>query len=252
MKASKYTQVHRPMQVATPLARDTLLMVGLEGHEHISQLFRFRLALLAENRHDVPFDRLLGQKVTAGLALAGGQVRYFSGIVSRFVQGARDKSFTAYQAEIVPQFWLLTRRVQSRIFQHQAVPDILKEVLKGLDVTYELQGKFEPRDYCVQYRESDFAFASRLMEEEGIYYFFKHEADGHRMVVANTPLSHPDVPGPSTIVYDEVEGGTRPDFRISEWQKVQELRSGKVTLWDHCFELPHQRLEASRPVVDAV
>ena len=77
------------------------------------------------------------------------------------------------------------------------VPDILKKVLAGLDVSCELQGTFQPRDYCVQYRETDFAFASRLMEEEGIFYFFKHTADGHKMVVANTPQSHPDVPGPA-------------------------------------------------------
>jgi type VI secretion system secreted protein VgrG len=240
------------MQVSTPLARDTLLLVGMRGHEHISRLFHFHLDLLAENGRDVPFERLLGEKVTVSLALGGGRARHFSGIVSRFTQGTRDNSFTAYQAELVPQFWLLTRKVQSRIFQHKTVPEILREVLKGLDVTFEIQGKFEPRDYCVQYRESDFHFASRLMEEEGIFYFFKHAESGHEMVVANTPQSHPDLPGPSTIVYDELLGGARPDFRICEWEKVQELRAGKVTLWDHCFELPHQRLEASRPIAGGV
>src|SRR5205823_6132971 len=98
--------------------------------------------------------------------------RYFNGISSRISQGPRDNTFTEYRIEIVPRFWLLTLRAQSRIFQQIAVPDILKKVLAGLDVSYELRGKYDPRDYCVQYRETDFNFASRLMEEEGIYYFF--------------------------------------------------------------------------------
>jgi type VI secretion system secreted protein VgrG len=94
---------------------------------------------------------------------------------------------------MVPQFWLLTRRAQSRIFQQITVPDILRKVLEGLDVVYEIQGTFPKRDYCVQYRETDFNFASRLMEEEGIYYFFKHLDGGHKMVLANSPQSHPDL-----------------------------------------------------------
>src|SRR5207302_9200029 len=126
------------------------------------------------------------------LGLPGGKKRQFSGICNRISEGGRDQTFTRYRMEIVPQFWLLTRRIQSRIFQHISVPDILKKVLDGLDVAFEIQGTFAARDYCVQYRESDLAFASRLMEEEGICYFFKHSAGGHKMVVANTPDSHPD------------------------------------------------------------
>src|SRR5437588_127803 len=101
-----------------------------------------------------------------------------------YVQAARPMAVTT---PLGGDAWLLTKRAQSRIFQHQSVPDILKKVLTGVDVAYEIQGTFEPRDYCVQYRETDFHFASRLMEEEGIYYFFKHTANGHKMVLANSP-----------------------------------------------------------------
>src|SRR5262249_3348616 len=127
---------------------------------------------------------------------------FFSGIVSRVSQGEQDAELTAYRVEMVPQFWLLTRRAQSRIFQHLTVPDILKKVLHGLDVSYEIQGAFQPRDYCVQYRETDFNFACRLMEEEGIYFFFKHAADGHKLVLANAPVGHPDLQEQATVVYD--------------------------------------------------
>ncbi len=94
-------------------------------------------------------------------------------------------------------------------------------------MTYEIQGTFHPRDFCVQYRETDFNFASRLMEEEGIFYFFKHNSDGHQMVVANTPQSHPDLPTQSKIIYEEVQDGNREEDRIYDWEKVQEWRSGK-------------------------
>jgi type VI secretion system secreted protein VgrG len=157
-----------------------------------------------------------------------------------------------FEADLVPQLWLLTKNVQSRIFQQKSVPDILKEVLKGLDFTSEIQGTFAPRDYCVQYRESDFDFASRLMEEEGIYYFFKHSASGHQLVLANTPQSHPAVAGPSPIKYEEIHGAARDDERISNWVKSQEIRTAKHTLRDHCFELPDDNLEAAEPIAESV
>jgi type VI secretion system secreted protein VgrG len=252
VKSGTSTQTSHPLQILTPLGPDALFLVGLSGREGLSQLFRFDLDLLADNHKEIAFDKLLGQPVSIALALGGGKVRYFNGILSRFSQGGRDSTFTRYRAELVPQLWLLTRRVQSRIFQHLTVPEILKKVLKGLDVQFELQGTFHPRNYCVQYRESDFAFASRLMEEEGIFYFFKHTEGGHRLVLANTPQSHPGVPEQPTAIFDPAEGGNRPEFRVTAWEKVQEVRAGKVTLRDHCFELPHQHLEAARPSADGV
>src|SRR5204862_2899203 len=118
--------------------------------------------------------------------------------------------------------------------------------------TSEIQGTFEPPDYCIQYRESDFDFASRLMEEEGIYYFFKHTASGHQLVLANTPQSHPAVAGLSPIKYEEIRGPAREDERISVWVKSQEIRTAKQTLWDHCFELPTDHLEAAEPIIETV
>src|SRR5437870_11186652 len=172
--ATTYLQAERPMRVMTPLGKDYLLLIGFNCHEAISHLYSVQLDLLAENDKEVAFDKLLGQTITTDLKLPNGQRRYFTGICNRVSQGVRSEIFTAYRIEVVPQFWLLTRRAQSRIFQHLSVPDILKKVLQGLTVTYQFQGRYEPRDYCVQYRETDFNFACRLMEEEGIFYFFKH------------------------------------------------------------------------------
>jgi len=188
-----FTQDKRVIKITTPLGPDVLLLAGFSGQEAISSLFEFHLDLLAENRRQINFDELLGKKVAVEVMLPDDEKRYFSGHLNSFSQGARDQRFTRYRAEMVPQFWFLTRNAQSRIFQHLTVPDILKKVLQGVDVTFELKDTYQPRDYCVQYRESDFNFASRLMEEEGIYYFFKHAADSHKMVLADKPQSRSEV-----------------------------------------------------------
>ena len=252
MATTPFTQEQRIIKIFTPLDKDTLLLQGFSGQEAISSLFHFHLDLLAENTTNVAFDKLLGQKACIEVTLPNTELRYFHGIVSSFSQGRQDQRFTHYSAELVPQFWLMTRTIRSRIFQHMTVIDILKKVLDGLDVSWETSGTFQPRDYCTQYRESDFHFASRLMEEEGIYYFFKHSADTHKMVIANTPQSHPDLPTDSKLIYEVVEGGTRDEERIFQWDKTQELRSGKSTLWDHCFELPGKHLEAEKTILETV
>ncbi|HEY1377966.1 MAG TPA: type VI secretion system tip protein TssI/VgrG, partial [Gemmataceae bacterium] len=141
-----------------------------------------------------------------------------------------------------------------RIFQQTTVPDILKKVLAGLDPApaFEL-GQFEPRDYCVQYHETDWNFAARLMEEEGIYFFFRHTDKGHQLVLANSPASHQDVPFAPRITFKTVsQAAAQDEDFVSEFGKAQEVTSGKVTLWDHNFELPHKHLEAGQQVQESV
>jgi type VI secretion system secreted protein VgrG len=247
-----YSQGDRPLGITTPLGPDALLLTGLHGSEAISELFRFQLDLLAEVGTTIRFDAILGQKVTVELQVSSGEKRYFHGIVKSFSEGRHDTEFTQFRAEIVPQFWLLTKNVRSRIFQHLPVPDILHVVLGELDVAYELTGTYFPRDYCVQYRESDFAFASRLMEEEGIHYFFKHREGAHQMVVSDSSKRHPPVPWQSRVIYDELSAGVREEMRISTWEKTQEMRAGAYTLWDHCFELPGKNLEAKEKSIGTI
>ncbi len=247
-------QTDRPISVTTPLGANKLLLIGISGQESVSRLFRYQLDVLAKVGTDVPFDKLLGQSITAEVQFHPQEPkkRYLNGICCRISEKGQDGEFTTYHLEIVPKFWLTSRKAQSRIFQQMSVPDILKKVLEGIDTAFELQGTFEKRDYCVQYRESDFNFACRLMEEEGIYFFFKHANGSHKMVVANTPQSHADVPDGSKLIYETVVGGNRPEDRIYDWHKLQELRSGKYLLWDHTFELPHKHLEAEKAIQDSV
>jgi type VI secretion system secreted protein VgrG len=250
---ANYTQANRIFAITTPLGTDKLLMTGFTGEEGLSKPYSFHLEVLAELRTEVPFDKLLGQPISFRLVLPGGKQRNFHGLCIGASQGESDVTFTKYQLEMVPKLWLLSRRVQSRIFQHKSVPDILKEVLKGFDAVYEIQGTFHPREYCVQYRESDLAFASRLMEEEGIYYYFAHTEQGHQLIVANTPQSHRDLPANKDVTYMTItHEGSQTDDAIHEWSKTQVLTPGKYTLWDHHFQLPDKHLETERPVTDGV
>src|SRR5262249_5042337 len=154
----------------------------------------------------IKFDEILGKSVTATLvAPADGSKRYINGIISRFSQGGRSASaqgggtLTHFRAEVVPQVWTLTRIHQSRIFQQISVPDILTRVLAAFPAPYQPRGNSPKRDSGVQYRETDFAFASRLREEGGIFYFFPHSDGAPQMVAADTPQSFGDVPGPSQL-----------------------------------------------------
>jgi type VI secretion system secreted protein VgrG len=249
---STYSQTDRPLKITTPLGPDILLITGLQGHEEISHLFEFDVRMIADLTKEVKFDAIIGQSVTVEMRLLDDSKRFFNGIVKRFSQGARDESFMHFRAHIVPKLWFLSKKIRSRVFQHLSVPDILKQVLTGLDVNYDLTGTYYPRDYCIQYQESDFNFISRLMEEEGIYYFFKHTDGNHQMMVTDNISKHPAVPGATTAIYEEAHRDVRTDMRVTGWEKIQEIRSGACTLWDHSFELPGNHLEAKETTIATV
>lgn len=244
-----YSASQRPLTIRTQPPTEGLLLVGIEGHEGISQLFHFRLTLLAANDRPVSFA-LLGQEATVTLHLEDSTLRHFSGLISRLTQGGRDQEFTHFQADLVPRLWLRTKRVQSRIFQQLSVPDILKQVLADLDVVYQLSSDYEPRDYCTQYEESDFAFVSRLMEQGGFHYYFRHGEDGHQLVISDSTV-YPKLPIGNTVIYDAALASGQ-EVRIREWSKTQEVCASQYTLWDHHFELPDTHLEKRANVGELV
>lgn len=254
------TQDNRLMSITTPLGKDYLLINKLSAREGLSELFTYEVELLHEEKPGgyaptvVDINSILGQIVVVSVEQRDGTTREFSGMVNQFSQGSRHVRFSFYYATIVPTVWLLTQIYQSRIFQQKNVPDILKEVFKGFDVSWEIQGTFEPRNYCVQYRESDFDFASRLMEEEGIFYYFEHTDGKHKMIVANTPQSHRDCPSKSSIPFFIDVTRAQEDYitSIHTWQTEHQLQTGKITFWDHNFQLPGKNLEADKPSVFSV
>src|SRR4030095_3121839 len=239
-------QKDRLITVRTALEEDVLVLQSLEGVEGISQLFRFNLDLVSEES-SLDAKKIVGQEAAVRIALSDFKsYRYIHGIVSRFSQGTREHELYRYRAELVPQFWILTRRAQSRIFQNMTVLDIIQKIFCELgrkNFRINVQGDFEPLVYCVQYRETDFNFVSRLMEQYGIYYFFEHSEDKHTLVLANSKNGHPECPVESTFPVHEQSSTISDKDYISRFDVHHELRSGKYTLSDYSFETPTTPLE---------
>jgi type VI secretion system secreted protein VgrG len=248
------TQDKRILTVTTPLGKDVLLINNFTGTERISRLFSFNLQLLAERDRasSVSAEKLIGQKVSVSLELRGGKRRFFHGIVSQFTEGERDERFQYYQAEVVPWFWLLTLTSDCRIFQDLTVPEIIRKVFKDLgftDFREALTRNYTKWDYCVQYRETDFNFVSRLMEQEGIFYFFEHKEDKHTLVLADSPRAHAPCPGqPEARYYADAGMGEREDT-VGSWKVEQTLRPGKYAMRDYHFEMPGKTLEVAEPSI---
>jgi type VI secretion system secreted protein VgrG len=251
------TQANRLLSLSTPLPYNQLVVRRLSAEEGISRLFQIDLDLLHEEAlgEGPPFTidprKLVGQPMAVAVLQKEGDTeveRHFNGICISFAQGNRTSRWTKYHAVVVPRPWLLTQIRQSRIFQQKSVKDILAAVLKGFDFKLELKGTYEPRNYCVQYRESDWDFASRLMEEEGIFYFFEHTENGHTMILADSPTSHKPCPTKNKIEFavDRSSEKTEWASSILTWRVDDRVRTGKYTLWDHTFELPGKELEAAQ------
>ena len=246
-----YTQGNRLIAIDTPLGKDVLLLQGFSGHEGISRLFTFHLDLLSL-KDSISFKDIVGKNVTIGIRLANNSLRYLNGFVSRFAQSGSEQRFTHYQIEVVPWLWFLTRNADCRIFQNKSIPDIVQQVFtdRGFkDVKNSLTGTYDPREYCVQYRETDFNFVSRLMEQYGIFYFFQHENGKHTLVLADSTSAYQPCPGQETGQYDPVAGGLEHEDNITGWQMEQELRTGKYSLTDYNFETPSTSLLSSDPTM---
>ncbi len=180
-----YTQDGRPFRLETPLGKDVLLLVRWYGEERVSQLYQFTVEAWSTDP-DIDVKKLLLQPVSLKVRLPGGQWRTIGGIVKRFVNaGTTPYDLTAYHLDIVPPHWMLTIGRTFEIFQERPVPAILDKVLAGYDFKKELSDNYNKRQYCFQYRESKWAFASRLMEQEGIWYKFDHTASPPVLVMAS-------------------------------------------------------------------
>lgn len=251
---SLYSQEERVATLDTPLGKDVLMISAFRGEEGMSRLFRFEAELFSEN-HSIPFTDIIGKAVTIAITLADGSQRYFNGIVSEFAQGrgggvgpaeASDTRVAFYSATLVPWPWLLTRTADSRIFQELSVPDIIRQIFGEAgfsDFEFRLRGTYEPRVYCVQYRETDFNFISRLLESEGIYYFFAHENGKHVLVMADNPDENPPCPAQDTVRYQTTGGGWMDEDVIQSLSVRQIIQPGKVSLNDFNFEVPNTPLQ---------
>ncbi len=248
-----YTQAGRLISLATPLGDDKLLLTGFTGREAVSRLFDFRLTTLSEDTA-IDFTQIIGQSVTINVTQADDSQRYFNGIVSHFACTGKEGDMTRYELQVVPKLWTLTRYADCRIFHNKDVTEIVKSVLDDRGISYEASftATYKKLEYCVQYRETDFNFISRLMEQFGIFYFFKHEDGDHTMMLGDSTSAHQDCPGQANAGFNLAAGGLDAGDVVNAWSIGQELRSGKHSLTDYNFTTSSTDLGASESTIYTV
>ncbi|WP_433786308.1 type VI secretion system Vgr family protein [Pseudomonas frederiksbergensis] len=238
------TQNNRLVQVNCPLGGDVLLLRSMEGNEELGRLFHYELNLTSEDRA-ITFDHLLGKPMGLTLELHDGGKRYFHGIACSCRQLTGHGQFAGYHVSLRPWFWLLTRTSDCRIFQNNTVPDIIKQVFRDLgfsDFEDSLSGSYRQWEYCVQYRETSFDFVSRLMEQEGIYYYFRHEQARHVLVLADAYGAHSTVADYDSVPFYPPDRQMRERDHFYDWQLTREVQPGSLELNDYDFQRPRANL----------
>jgi len=246
------TQQHRITASTSNLGPDTLLFRHLHAEEKLSTPFEYRIDFFSENE-EIDFAAILGQPLSIALDdVENDQIRYFHGLVSKFTQTGSSGRYAAYSAVLRPWFWFLSQTTDCRIFQNLTVPEIVEQLFqeRGFgDYENRLIDPYRKRVYCVQYRESVFDFISRLLEEEGIYYFFKHEQDRHVLVLADSVSAHEPGPGYEAVPYYPPDSHDhRERDHIFHWTVNQQVRPGVVSLNDFDFEGPRKHLTTVAPL----
>ncbi|WP_217587232.1 type VI secretion system tip protein VgrG [Burkholderia sp. GbtcB21] len=228
---------------------DDLKFHTLDGSDELGRLFEFRIEALADS-HSLSLKDMLGKPVTVRIEQQDQSTRYLNGIVARAsLAGRRAERHYGYELVVRPWLWLATRRSDCRIFQNKTVPEIVQEVLStyGFPIENHLAESYVPREYCVQYNETDAAFVSRLMEFEGIYYWFRHAEDTHTLMLSDAMSSHTALPGYETIPYIARDRTAIADEEhIDGWLPAQEVSVGKHQTTDYDYTKPRADLSSQK------
>lgn len=232
---SDLTQDQRSIAIKTPLADNELLLTAFEGTEYISDLFEFQIDVLSTN-HGIKPEALVGKTVT--ITIKNKIKRIFNGYISRFAYGEiKADNLRKYQLTMVPWLWFLSKTNNNRIFQNQTTKDIVSKVFQDAgfnDFDFKAGGNATKRDYCVQYNESDLNFVSRLLEEDGISYFFTHEQDKHTLMLVDEKNAYQEC-SETNLQYSK---GNQPNTQINRWEHVYEFRKGKWSINDYDYSNP--------------
>lgn len=245
---ANWTQDTRHIAINTPLGKDVLLLKSFTYRDEMSRPFQCDLELRSQ-KADVDFNKIIGQNVTIRLnQTRAGQVRYFNGYISRFVQEGDpvEGSANHYRATMVPWTWLLTRTTDCKIYQNKKIQDIVQEVFDCYqfgDYEFRLTATYQPKEFIVQYRESAFNFVSRLLEHEGIYYFFEHDNGKHLLVLTDSPAKHKEASEDyKEVTYNPATTGNIGMERLWDWTVEKKLQTGKIALTDYDFKAPTKKM----------
>ena len=236
----------QPITLTSPLPAADLFFESMAYSTGLSSLGDMQLSLLSE-RADIKPQDLLGKLVTVNVTLQNGSKRHYNGYVTRFGQGGHKGRYFGYRATVRPWLWFLSRTTDCRIFQDTSVPDIVKKVFADHGVANfepKLFRSYQPWTYCVQYRESDFNFVTRLLEHEGIYWYFEHTEGAHKLILVDSQSAHDAAPGYESMRYIEDPSNAPPDQEyISDWVFDESVRTGKTVMTSYDFERPSTSLE---------
>lgn len=231
-----------PIAFTCPLPRNALRFESLTATQAVSALDSIEVSLVSD-KADVAAEKLLGQPAGVTMTLREGAARHFHGLVARFSTGRSRGRYFGYQVTLRPWLWFLTRTADCRIFQDLTVPEIVEQVFgdHGAIANYEfkLYKSYRQRVYCVQYRETDYNFVARLLEEEGIYWYFEHAQDSHKLVLVDDVGALTAAEGAEKLPFHDNAGQVPPDVDyVSGWSCAHEVRTGKVCLTSYNFETP--------------
>ncbi len=230
------------MKVTSPFGPNALVFARMTSVERVSQPFHCELSLYSESG-DLDPDRILGKPLVVSLATdSAAPMRYFHGLVTEFEQVGYGDRLHEYRAVTRPWFWFLTRAADCRIFQGKSVPDIFREVCQqaGFGDLDMRVGSYRPLEYCVQYRETDFNFLSRLLEHEGIFYFFEHAENKHVMVLVDDVGKCKPIPRYESVPFYPATTGEalRERDHLQSWSFQKTFQPGSYATRDYNFERP--------------
>jgi type VI secretion system secreted protein VgrG len=238
-----------PITLNSPLPAADLRFESMSASSGLSMLGDMQLGLLSE-KADLKPDDLLGKPLTVSVTLRDDTKRHFHGYVTRFGLGAHRGRYFGYHATVRPWLWFLSRTSDCRIFQEQSVPDIVKKVFEDhgiADFEFKLFRSYRKWTYCVQYRESDFNFVARLLEHEGIYWYFKHGDSSHKLVLVDSQSAHDAGSGYESLPYFENGDSAPPDVDyVSAWTFARAIKTGKVATTSYDFERPSTSLASEQ------
>ena len=240
---SERTQLLRFMALGTALGDEKLVLEGISGNDALGRPFEYKVTATALGA--IKFDDLVGTNATVRMEmgeLKQKKTRYFNGFVSGLSHiGYDNEGHSRYELVLSPWLWFLTRSSDCRIFQEMSVPEILEQVFGEdgkADYKLDLRGSYPVREYCVQYRETTFSFVQRLMEHEGIYYYWEHKDGSHKIVLCDSMACHESSEHFSTFLYSSRSSGATSDYVVENWHARAQVTSGAFAHNSFDFKSP--------------
>ncbi len=242
-------QANRLFTIETSMkGRSDLVLVDFQCAEGLSQNFEIHVRLASQDPN-IELKKLIGQPVTITLqltdAVASSEERYFHGYVANFSHLDNDGGFTIYSAVIVPWLWMLSRRRDIRVFQEENTEAILLKVFqeygKIASFEFRLSKGTKNRSYCTQYRETDLEFAERLMQEDGLFFFFEHAKDGHKLIITDNSIAAKQIDGRSPVLQYTKDEALDDLAVVTSFQASRQLESNSVGLKTFDYKAPHAR-----------